>query len=158
MIDEKSFRDTLHELLHDPEILKMKKFYQHGGNTYAHSVNVARTSMRIARHLPFHVKEKDLARGAMLHDFYLYGTDNMEWTAYQHGTRHPQAAYENASRLFNLSDTEKNIILSHMWPLTLTRLPLCRESVVVTVADKYCATREFGQHFSRLLHNRFSRA
>ncbi len=154
MFNEKSYRDTLHELLHDPELLKMKQFYQHGGNTYAHSVNVARTSMAIARRLPFSVKEKDLARGAMLHDFYLYGTNNMPYTAYQHGTRHPKAACDNASRIFNLTDTEKDIILTHMWPLTLKSIPHCRESVVVTVADKYCATREFGLYFKRLIKDR----
>lgn len=156
MIDEKAFRDALHELLHNPELLKMKQYYQHGGNTYAHSVDVARTSLKIAQHLPFRVKEKDLARGAMLHDFYLYGTDNMPWTAHQHGTRHPKVAYTNASRLFHLTDTEKDIILTHMWPLNFTRPPRCRESVVVTLADKYCATREFGRHFAHILHRRFS--
>ena len=157
MIDEKAYREALDEMLKDPELQKMKQYYQHGGNTYAHSVQVAEAALKIARILPFHVKEKDLARGAMLHDFYLYGTNDMTFTAYQHGTRHPRISYENASRHFDLTDTEKDIILSHMWPLTFTRPPRCRESVVVTLADKYCATREYRRHFTRLIKNRFFR-
>lgn len=157
MIDEKAYREALDELLRDPELQKMKQYYQHGGNTYAHSVQVAEAALKLARILPFHVKEKDLARGAMLHDFYLYGTNDMTFTAYQHGTRHPRISYENASRHFDLTDTEKDIILSHMWPLTFTRPPRCRESVVVTLADKYCATREYRRHFTKLIKNRFFR-
>ena len=157
MIDEKTYREALDEMLRDPELQKMKQYYQHGGNTYAHSVQVAEAALKLARILPFHVKEKDLARGAMLHDFYLYGTNDMTFTAYQHGTRHPRISYENASRHFDLTDTEKDIILSHMWPLTFTRPPRCRESVVVTLADKYCATREYRRHFTRLIKNRFFR-
>lgn len=157
MIDEKAYREALDEMLRDPELQKMKQYYQHGGNTYAHSVQVAEAALKLARILPFHVKEKDLARGAMLHDFYLYGTNNMTFTAYQHGTRHPRISYENASRHFDLTDTEKDIILSHMWPLTFTRPPRCPESVVVTLADKYCATREYRRHFTKLIKNRFFR-
>ena len=157
MIDEKAYREALDEMLRDPELLKMKQYYQHGGNTYAHSVQVAEAALKLARILPFHVKEKDLARGAMLHDFYLYGTNDMTYTAYQHGTRHPRISYENASRHFDLTDTEKDIILTHMWPLNFTRPPRCRESVVVTLADKYCATREYRRHFTRLIKNRFFR-
>ena len=157
MIDEKAYREALDEMLRNPELQKMKQYYQHGGNTYAHSVQVAEAALKLARILPFHVKEKDLARGAMLHDFYLYGTNDMTFTAYQHGTRHPRISYENASRHFDLTDTEKDIILSHMWPLTFTRPPRCRESVVVTLADKYCATREYRRHFTKLIKNRFFR-
>lgn len=157
MIDEKAYREALDEMLRDPELQKMKQYYQHGGNTYAHSVQVAEAALKLARILPFHVKEKDLARGAMLHDFYLYGTNDMTFTAYQHGTRHPRISYENASRHFDLTDTEKDIILSHMWPLTFTRPPRCPESVVVTLTDKYCATREYRRHFTKLIKNRFFR-
>ena len=157
MIDEKAYREALDEMLRDPELQKMKQYYQHGGNTYAHSVQVAEAALKLARILPFHVKEKDLARGAMLHDFYLYGTNDMTFTAYQHGTRHPRISYENASRHFDLTDTEKDIILSHMWPLNFTRPPRCRESVVETLADKYCATREYRRHYTRLIKNRFFR-
>ena len=35
-------------------------------------------------------------------------------------------------------NTEK-IIRCHMWPLTLTRVPTSRESLIVSVADKYAA-------------------
>jgi hypothetical protein len=43
--------------------------------------------------------------------------------------------------LDDLSDREKDAILKHMWPL-YWGMPKYRESVAVTLADKYAATLE----------------
>lgn len=40
--------------------------------TFDHVVRVAALSLRIARRLPVSVSETELARGALLHDYYLY--------------------------------------------------------------------------------------
>ena len=47
----------------------------------------------------------------------------------------------NAQRDFGLSQIERNMILSHMFPMNKT-LPRYRESVLLCTADKICATRE----------------
>lgn len=44
-------------------------------------------------------------------------------------------------RLFSLTDREKNIILRHMWPLTVTP-PKYREAYVIVMFDKYCSLME----------------
>ena len=60
---------------------------------------------------------------------------------YFHGLTHPRRALENAQRLFSLTDREKNIILRHMWPLTVTP-PKYREAYVIVMFDKYCSLME----------------
>ena len=42
----------------------------------------------------------------------------------------------------SMRDIQKNIIYSHMWPIHITHIPLCREAVIVNVADKLCAVEE----------------
>jgi uncharacterized protein len=92
------------------------------------------------------------ARGGMLHDFFLY-----DWHITKHGGlhgfTHSAAALENADRLFCLNDLEKDIILKHMWPLTI-RMPRYKESFVVLIIDKYCASMEI---FSLYNKNKISR-
>ena len=91
------------------------------------------------------------ARGGLLHDLFLYdwhvdGSHNG-----LHGFTHPQTALQNASKLCELTDVEKDIIVKHMWPLTLSKVPKYRESFVVSGADKLCALAEMLQIY-RLMH------
>ena len=55
---------------------------------------------------------------------------------------YPLLARQNAERCFALSPKVRNIIRSHMWPLTLFHAPSSREAVIVCIADKYCAVLE----------------
>ncbi len=128
----------------DPEIQKLRQFRQHGSsNTYDHCRSVARSADRLGRWLGWEVDGEELARGAMLHDYYLYDTRDMTISDYQHGVKHPETALKNAGKLYELSEKETNIIRSHMWPLTLFHVPKSREAVLVCAADKAVATREF---------------
>ena len=78
-------------------------------------------------------------RGALLHDYFLYDwhLTHERW----HGFRHPYIALSNASRDFDLTAREKNIIVRHMFPLTPIP-PKYRESLLVSTADKICALKE----------------
>lgn len=135
-----TYLDGLH--LH-PEVLKMKNFIQHGKtSTYDHVMDVTRTAFYLARRLPFSFHEKSVVRGAMLHDFYLY-----DWHVRDperkrfHGLHHHKTAHKNAMKHFRLSPVEEDIILTHMWPLTL-KLPRYRESYLVTLADKWVSVKD----------------
>ena len=68
---------------------------------------------------------------------------------------HPQIALHNAQKLFHLTDLEKDIILKHMWPLTLS-IPKYRESFVVTFIDKYCAFKEWRKFCAYSLFKKFN--
>ena len=139
---ERFFR-ALHTLEQDPDVGRMKQFRQHRGNpTFAHCRSVAVASFRLAQRLGWRIDEDSLARGAMLHDFHLYTRKEAHVNCIGHAFGHPKRALQNAERVFSLNGKEKNIIRSHMWPLTLFSLPRSKEAFLVTLADKYCALRE----------------
>lgn len=140
----KKFYDVLNSLQNDENLSILKSFKQHRVTTrFDHSRNVAITSYKISKKLRMNINEAALARGAMLHDYFLYDTKSGEVSAYRHGFKHAETALENAMSLYSLSSVEKNIIYSHMWPLNITHLPKSKEAVLVCIADKYCAIKEF---------------
>jgi uncharacterized protein len=95
---------------------------------------------------------KSAARGAFLHDFFLYDWRNHDVPDLPedkfHGIEHPKIALTNASKHFSLNDIEKDIIIKHMWPLTLVP-PKYKESFIVSFADKYLASKEFVKKFNQ---------
>ena len=130
-------------LSQDETVRQMRSFRQHGRvSTFDHCRNVAETSIRVNRRLHLHSDESALARGAMLHDFCLYDWHTPDPSHRFHGFRHPERAVKNAVRLLGIGKKEQQIIRCHMWPLTITKLPRCREAWIVCLADKYCAVRE----------------
>ena len=44
-------------------------------------------------------------------------------------------------KIFELNEIEQDIILKHMWPLTV-KLPKYKESYIITLADKYATYLE----------------
>lgn len=141
--DRKRFEEEIRLLKEEPEIQKMASFGMHSGNnTLQHVENVANMSFLLAQKLGIHVDEAALARGAMLHDYYLYTFKDTKISAYRHVISHPETALRNASRCHDLTDKEANIIRSHMWPMTLLHPPRSKEAVLVCLADKYCAVNE----------------
>lgn len=142
--DREIFEQEMSRLMALDEIRKMREFTQHqGNNTLQHVRNVAYRSFKLAKRLGWEIDEKRLARGAMLHDYYLYNRKKENLGSdYRHGTGHPKRALENAREIFDLTEEEENIILSHMWPLTPFDVPRCREAVLVCLADKDCAFQE----------------
>lgn len=136
---------------HGDEIMKSRNFRDSRNNiqhsdvsVMKHCMKVARTSLWLNRKFNFKCKEKDLIRGALLHDYFLYDWHSPEHCGLKnlHGFYHPGIALKNAAKEYVLSEREKNIIESHMWPLTLRHIPKCREAWVVTAADKYISTVE----------------
>ena len=121
------------------------EYTQHGNTScLLHSIAVAYYSLSLSRKL-FGKKfcAQELIRGALLHDYFLY---DWHYNAFPpnglHGFSHPLTAWQNASKDFTLTKREENIIRTHMFPLTLTKIPKYRESVVVMLVDKACSLYE----------------
>ena len=130
------------DILRSPTMAHERTIPQHGSTTcYDHSVAVTLCSIRLARKWGWDVDWRSLVRGALLHDYFLYNWREHNGDHKLHGFYHARKAMENAERDFGLNPSEANIIHRHMFPLNPTP-PKYRESVVVTCADKICATRE----------------
>ena len=94
----------------------------------------------------------------MLHDLFLY-----DWRKRQpdrkglHAFTHGKTACENALKLFNLNKKEQDIIIKHMWPVTLTP-PKSREGFILTVVDKYDALKQSGLYLIDIIkHKKFKK-
>ena len=128
---------------HHPDVQRMREYIQHGSvTTYQHCKNVALVSFWLNRRLHLHADETSLAVGALLHDFYLYDWHDSSQHIHLHGFHHPSTALANAEKYYSVNDKERNIIKSHMWPLTITAIPRCREALIVCIADKWCSAQE----------------
>ncbi|MCR4691655.1 MAG: HD family phosphohydrolase [Lachnospiraceae bacterium] len=146
------FWDTFLTMRDDPLVQSLQEYPNHRfSNLYDHSSRVALCAYDLSRRLHWEVDGQALARGAMLHDFYLYhARTNKEISYKDHLFGHPAIALQNAREHFALSRKEENIITSHMWPLTFFHVPKSREAFLVQTADKICAFGEGVLHQTRV--------
>ena len=136
--------ECVKDLYDSIEVKQMNEYIQHGTTTtLEHSINVSFLSYKIAKKLK--MDYKSVARAGLLHDLFLY-----DWHLIpkerkilkKHGFTHSKTALDNALKLFTLNEKEIDIILKHMWPLTLRKLPKYKESLLVCLVDKYSSIRE----------------
>ena len=129
-------------LKNNKKLKEMDQFVQHGStSTYQHCQNVALTSQKINQKLGLSIDDDILMTGALLHDFYLYDWHDLTMKDL-HGLRHPEIAKENAIKYFDIPEEIQEIITSHMWPLTITKIPKSKAAWVVCLADKQVSLME----------------
>ena len=137
-------REHASDILKSENFRSTKNYIQHGTiPVHRHCIDVAEKSIAISKFLRIPCNEREMVRGALLHDYFLYDWHDKSRENYQrlHGFYHPGIALRNASMEYELTLREKDIIKKHMWPLTVVP-PLCREAWIVTTADKYCSLLE----------------
>lgn len=137
-------RTAASDILNSHNFKRTREHIQHGNMTVNnHCINVAKCSLELSRRLHIPCNRRELIRGALLHDYFLYDWHDKEHIKpYKlHGFFHPRRALHNASREYDLTEREKDIIKKHMWPLTFVP-PTCREAWIVTMADKWCSVLE----------------
>lgn len=144
----REFELIIKDIASNNTVKRMKNFNQHyDTNCFEHCIRVSYISYLICKKLKLNYKAA--ARAGMLHDLFLY-----DWRKRQDGRKglhaftHPKTALENSTKLFELSDIEKDIILKHMWPVTI-KLPKYKESHIVTLVDKYSAITESLSYYYR---------
>lgn len=147
-MDELSFFENhIEDLLESDEVKSMSNYIQHGQvSCLDHSLSVAYYSYVFCQKLHLRVDYKSMIRAALLHDFFLYDWHYKGERKGLHGFTHPKSALKNAEYYFTLNPKERNIILRHMWPLTVVP-PKYKEAYIVCLIDKYCSLAEtFGLH------------
>lgn len=144
-VEDLIFKSYLEEMLQKKKFLKMNRYIQHGNTScLLHSIAVSYYSYRLCKRLKLKVHEKELIRGALLHDYFLY-----DWHAkYKptrneglHGLIHPRIALFNARKDFQINYLEADIISKHMFPLTFIP-PKYKESIIICLVDKACSVYE----------------
>ena len=137
------FDEIVKGYMASPDVASMANYMQHGDtDTLGHSENVAWVSFLVNEKLHLNANEKKLVEAALLHDFYLDDWHDGKPERRRHGFDHPGIASENAKELFDVSEVVQNAIRSHMWPLTVKKVPKSREAAILCLGDKYCALVE----------------
>ena len=154
---DKFFLDIVSDMIENSTVQQMNNFKQHYETTcFEHCLVASYYCYLLCK--KFNLDYISCSRAAMVHDLFLY-----DWRKRQddrkglHAFTHPRTAYQNASKLFDLNEKEKDIILKHMWPVTVA-LPKYKESYILTLVDKYCALNESYQEiFNRFCQKKFFR-
>ena len=139
--NDKEFQSIIHELIENNTVQQMKNYRQHYETScFDHCYMVAYYCYLICK--KYNLDYKSATRAAMLHDLFLY-----DWRVRQpdrkglHAFTHGKTACDHACKLFDLNEKEKDMIITHMWPVTIN-LPKSLEGLILTFVDKYCAMSE----------------
>ena len=108
--------DAAPDILCSRNFNSTKSYIQHGNMTVnQHCMNVAKYSLAISDKLHIRCNRKELIRGALLHDYFLY--DWHEGEAKKptnlHGFYHPGIALRNASREYDLTPVSYTHLRAH---------------------------------------------
>ena len=135
------FQDIIKELIENSTVQQMKNYKQHYETTcFEHCYTVSYYCYLICK--KYKLDYLSAARAGMLHDLFLY-----DWRIRQpdrkglHAYTHGKTACINACKLFDLNEKEKDMIINHMWPVTVA-FPKSLEGFILTFVDKYCAMSE----------------
>ena len=142
--EERKKLDLLIEsYINTPIVQSMKQYIQHGNTTtYEHVMKVTETCFKVNRRWRLNADEEILMSAAVLHDFYLYDWHEDSDDHRLHGFFHAHKAAVNAKKYFDISHKAYKAIESHMWPLTLRKIPTSKEAWILCLSDKWCALAE----------------
>ena len=147
-IKDNEYSYLVKDILNNKEFNELSAIAHHGETRLDHSLRVSYFSYKISKALKLDFKET--ARAGLLHDFYLDTTKDykkMKDKVKLFSIGHPEDALVNANKLFYLSEKEKDIIRTHMFPIGF-KIPKYLESWVVNMVDTSVSVYEFTRKFS----------
>ena len=137
------FEIIVQDIKNNNNFKELDNEFHHGISRYAHSYRVAKGVYYLTKKLGFS-SYIDATRAALLHDFY-YNYQLEDKTNRKKFIEHPSLALLNASKYYELTDIQKNMIESHMFP-TCKVLPKYKESICLTLVDKLVALYEMPRY------------
>ena len=152
-IKNKEYKRIVKDILRNNEFKKMYYIEHHGISRWEHLIKISYRSYVIAKKLK--LDYRSVARGALLHDFYLDGDERDQKRKFLDTFVHPKKALITSINNFEMNDMEKNIIVSHMFPIYLA-LPRYKESVLVNIVDKIIGGKELIREYHCKFKYRFS--
>ncbi len=133
----KEFKSIISTYIMHPVFQEMKDFSHHGHTRYDHSLRVAYHTYKVTKALHLNYKEATVA--ALLHDFF---TDEViAEKSINRMRHHPKVAAKNASKYFSINEKQKNMIETHMFPVTLSP-PAYLEGWLLDLIDDVVAIYE----------------
>lgn len=126
------------DIINNQNFRELDNELHHGISRFGHSYRVAEGVYKVTK--KFHMNYKEATRAALLHDFY-FNYQLEENGDVKNLVEHPNMALLNASKYYELSELQKNMIASHMFPLSKV-LPKYKESICITIVDKVVALYE----------------
>lgn len=139
VIKNKEYKKIVKDILRNKEFKKLYNIEHHGISRYEHLVKISYYSYIIAKKLK--LDYKSVCRGGILHDFYLDGDERNAKRKFFDTFIHPKKSLITSNINFNLNNIEKNIIISHMFPI-YPALPKYKESILVNIVDKVLGLKE----------------
>lgn len=141
---ENEYTIIIKDILENKKFNKLDKIEHHGTSRLMHSKRVSYYSYKICKYM--HLDYIAAARAGLLHDFF-YSNDNRTKTERLKSTFvHPKKSLENSIKYFNINEKEKNIVVSHMFPININ-IPKYAESWIVSIVDKIVGSYEFVETF-----------
>lgn len=150
-IDDENYLQIVENILSNKEFNKIENIKHHNTNRLDHSLKVSYNSYKIAKILRLDYEQ--VARAGLLHDFYLDRTNDYDQVSAKiklFTTKHPGDAIVNSLKYYDLTNKEKDIIRTHMFPIDIY-VPKYLESWVVNLTDSFISIYEFGFKFKHQL-------
>ena len=138
----KQYVNIVRDILYNDEFEKMSNIVHHGLDRKSHSLRVSYYSYKICK--MFGLDYVSSARAGLLHDFFFEDNKCSDLiTRAKTLVNHPKYALNNSNKLFYLNNMEKDIIESHMFPISI-KPPKYIEGWVVNLVDDVVAIAEIG--------------
>ena len=142
---DKEYKKIVKDIFRNVDFKKLYNIEHHGISRMEHSIKISYYSYKIAKALK--MDYVSVARGGLLHDFFLDGDERKCTKKFLDTFTHPKRALNTSMENFILNKIERNIIVSHMFPIYLS-IPKYKESILVNLVDKIIGGKELVRGFS----------
>lgn len=138
------YMNIINKYVNNEEFQKIKQIEHHGITRFEHCLKVSYYSYKIAKALRLDYEKT--AVGGLLHDFFISPEERTSKERFKSVFTHPKLALETAESQFNLTTKEKDMIVSHMFPIYIS-VPKYMETWIISTVDKLVAAEEFSVKF-----------
>ncbi len=144
IIADNQYMNIVEDIYYNAEFNKIKTIEHHGVTRFEHSLRVSYYSYKLAKLLK--LDYISVARAGLLHDFFFSKEDRSKKDRFISVFIHPKISILNSLINFKLNEKEKDIIITHMFPINF-KIPKYVESWIVSFVDKGVAIYEFYRKF-----------